>query len=230
VATSSDKSTGGEAGEDRARARLLRHGAQALSSAELLAVLLRTGEADRTALDVAESLLKRFGGLRGLQRASARELSRVKLVGPVKAPHLAAGLELGRRAAAGAGDPPRTIHGPEDVADLLRNQLHKAKKEHFVVILLDTKNLVIDTVTVSVGSLDASLVHPREVFKEAILASAGGVIVAHNHPSGDLTPSLEDRQVTARLVDAGKLLGIELLDHVILADDRWVSLKRLGVM
>ena len=236
VATPSERSTyggttsTGDACEDRPRERLLRHGAQALSSAELLAVILRTGEADRSALEVARALLKRFRGLRGLQRATARELSRVKLVGPVKAPQLAASLELGRRAAAGAEDPPRTIQGPEDVADLLQCQLHNQKKEHFFALLLDTKNRVTGVVTVSVGSLDASLVHPREVFSEAIKASAAAIIVAHNHPSGDPTPSIEDRQVTARLADAGRLLGIELLDHVILADDRWVSFKRQGLL
>lgn len=207
----------------------MRHGAEALSSAELLAVVLRTGDAGRSAVEVAQDVLQRFGGLRGLRRASQRDLARLKAIGPARARLLAAGLELGRRSVVGA-ETPRRIDDPEDAADLVRGALHDQKREHFLAVLLDTKHAVLEVVTVSVGSLDASLVHPREVFREAIRASAAAIIVAHNHPSGDTAPSIEDRQVTARLVEAGRLLGIEVLDHLIVANDRWLSLKRSGVM
>jgi DNA repair protein RadC len=159
-----------------------------------------------------------------------KELSRIKGVGPVRGLQIAASVELGRRLASKVIDLPCHISSPEDVADLLMPELAGEKKEHFKTLVLDTKNRVLKNVTISVGTLDASLVHPREVFREAVQASASSIVVAHNHPSGDPTPSAEDRQVTTRLVEAGKVLGIDVLDHIIIGEERWVSLKQQGFM
>jgi len=216
--------------EERPRERLLRYGPQALSTAELLAIVLRTGTQERSAIDLAEYLLSQHGGLRGVANASVDELARIKGIGPVKGVQIAACVELGRRLAAHTDVEREAIRSPEDVAHYLLPKLRDVTKEHFISLLLDTRNRVMKMQTVSVGSLDASIVHPREVFKDAIAASAASVIVAHNHPSGDPTPSAEDRKVTARLVEAGQILGIEVLDHLIIGDGRWVSLKQQGLM
>lgn len=216
--------------EERPRERLLHYGPQALATSELLAIVLRTGTKERSALGLAEHLLSVHGGLRGVANASVDEIAQVKGIGPVKGVQIAACVELGRRLASHTEETRPVIRSPEDVAHLLMPELRDARKEHFKALMLDVKNRVLKTVTVSVGTLDASIVHPRDVFKDAIAMSAAAVIVAHNHPSGDPTPSPEDRQVTARLCEAGRVMGIELLDHVVLGDGRWVSLKQLGWM
>lgn len=212
-----------------ARERLVRHGPQALSTSEMLALLLR-GTDDKNPAETAEALLKRFQGLRGIARASVKELSRVKGVGPVTGMQLAICVELGRRLAARVAEPNPVIRSPEDLADILLPETAGAKREHFYAALLDKKNRLLAMHTVSVGSLDASLAHPREVFLEAIKASAAAVIVAHNHPSGDPEPSDEDMRLTMRLADCGRLLGIPVLDHIILGDDRWLSMKARGAL
>ena len=216
--------------EERPRERLQKHGPSAVSTAELIAIQLRIGSQERSALGVAELLLSQFGGLRGIANAGIEQLSSVKGIGPVKAIEICAAVELGRRLCALSDDVKPIIRSPQDVANLLLPEMRDLKKEHFKSLLLDTKNGVMKTHTVSVGILDSSLVHPREVFKDAIVASAAAMIVAHNHPSGDPTPSNEDKRVTLRLAEAGQLLGIELLDHIILGDNRWVSLKERGVI
>lgn len=208
----------------------MRYGSQALSSPDLLAILLRTGTEDCSAAELAQRLIAKFKDLRGLANASVKDLSRVKGVSHVRAQQIAACMELGRRLAAKVVESDHVISSPDDVVDFLLPKLEDTKREHFFALLLDTKNKVIKVHTVSVGTLDASLVHPREVFKEAIASSAASIIVAHNHPSGDPTPSTEDRQVTTRLVEAGRLLGIEVLDHIVLGDDHGVSFKKLGLM
>jgi DNA repair protein RadC len=208
----------------------VRYGSQALSSPDLLAILLRTGTEDCSAAELAQRLIAKFKDLRGLANASVKDLSRVKGVSHVRAQQIAACMELGRRLAAKVVESDHVISSPDDVVDFLLPKLEDTKREHFFALLLDTKNKVIKVHTVSVGTLDASLVHPREVFKEAIASSAASIIVAHNHPSGDPTPSTEDRQVTTRLVEAGRLLGIEVLDHIVLGDDHGVSFKKLGLM
>lgn len=216
--------------EERPRERLLNNGPSAVSTAELLAIQLRTGTQERSALGLAELLLSQFGGLKGVANATVEELGRVKGIGPVKAVQIAAAVELGKRLALFSGSDKPIIRSPTDVANLLMPELRDVSKEHFKSLLLGTKNQVLKVVTVSVGILDSSLVHPREVFKDAIAISAAAIIVAHNHPSGDPTPSAEDRRVTQRLAEAGELLGIDLLDHVILGDNRWTSLKEAGVL
>lgn len=215
---------------ERPRERLQHHGPAAVSTAELLAIQLRTGTQERSALGLAEQLLSEFEGLKGVANATIEELSAVKGIGPVKAVQIAAAIELGKRLIVFSSEDRPTVRSPQDVANLLLPELRDVKKEHLKSVLLDTKNRVQKVVTVSVGILDSSLVHPREVFKDAIQASAASLIVAHNHPSGDPTPSAEDKRITQRLAEAGQIIGIELLDHIILGDNRWVSLKERGLL
>ncbi len=216
--------------EERPRERLWKYGASALSTAELLAIQLRIGTKERSALGLGELLLSQFGGLRGVANAGLEGLGKVKGIGQVKAIEILAAVELGKRLAALNQEERPTISSPQDVANLLMSELRDVKQEHFKTLLMDTKNRVLRVVTVTIGILDGSLVHPREVFKEAITASAASIIVAHNHPSGDPTPSREDKAVTLRLVECGKLLGIDLLDHIIIGDNRFVSLKERGLL
>lgn len=216
--------------DERPRERLLHHGPSAVSSAELLAIQIRTGTTERSALGLGELLLSRFGGLRGVACAGIEQMGRVKGLGDAKAVQIASAFELGRRLAALSDEERPAIRSPQDVANLLMPEMRDLKKECLKSLLLDTKNRVLKILTVSVGILDSSLVHPREVFKDAIVASSAAIIVAHNHPSGDPAPSPEDRRVTERLAECGSLLGIELLDHIIIGDNRFVSLKERGVL
>lgn len=215
---------------ERPRERLTHYGASALSTTELLAIQLRIGTRERSAVGLAELLLSHFGGLRGVSNASVEELGKVKGIGPVKAVEIMAAVELGKRLAALSPEEKPCIRSPQDVANLLMPEMRDLKKEHLKSLLLNSKNQVMHIKTVSVGILDSSLVHPREVFKDAILASSAAIIIAHNHPSGDPTPSPEDKRVTQRLHEAGQLLGIDLLDHIVIGDQRWVSLKERGVI
>ena len=216
--------------DERPRERLIRYGADVLSTAELLAILLRTGTEQYSALGLANHLLSTFGSLRGVASATIEEMSQVHGIGPAKAAQIKAAIEFGRRLVSAAPEERPKIRSPQDVYNLLGPTLRDQKREHFVALLLDTKGGVFRTRTVSVGDLSSSLVHPREVFTEAVRHSAASLIVAHNHPSGDPAPSPEDTAITRRLQEAGELLGIELLDHVIVGDSRWVSLREKGLM
>ncbi|MCS6774906.1 MAG: DNA repair protein RadC [Chloroherpetonaceae bacterium] len=215
---------------ERPRERLQLYGPSAVSTAELLAIQLRTGTTERSAVGLGELLLSHFEGLRGVANATIEQMSRIKGVGPVKAVQIASAFELGRRLAALSDEERPVIRCSQDVANLLMPELRDARKECLKSLLLDTKNRVIRILTVSVGTLDSSLVHPREVFRDAVVASAASLIVAHNHPSGDPTPSPEDKRITLRLAECGRLLGIELLDHIILGHNRFVSLKERGLL
>ncbi len=216
--------------EDRPRERMLRLGPAALSDAELLAVLLRTGLENESAYQLSQRLLRTFQDLRGLSQASHEELVKLKGIGPVKAIELQAAFELGRRQLGNIVGKRPVVRLPREVAELMMPEMAHLTQEHFVCLFLNTKNQVIGKKTVFVGSLDASIVHPREVFKEAIKRSSASVICLHNHPSGDPTPSREDINVTRMLRDAGDLVGISLLDHVIIGDGRFISLKEHGYM
>lgn len=216
--------------DERPRERLLQYGADALSVSELLAILLRTGTEKYSALGLADHLLSTFGSLRGVAGATIEEMSRIHGLGPAKAAQIKAAIEFGRRLVASSEEERPKVRSPQDVYNLLGPTLRDQKREHFIALLLDTKGGVFRQVTVSVGDLSSSLVHPREVFTEAVRRSAASILVAHNHPSGDPTPSPEDAAVTRRLVEAGSLLGIEVLDHVVLGDNRWVSLREKGLM
>ncbi|WP_210023500.1 MULTISPECIES: DNA repair protein RadC [unclassified Paenibacillus] len=216
--------------EERPRERMIQYGAQALSNAELLAILLRTGTFQESAVHVAQRLLRESGGLRKLSDMSMEQFTEIKGIGAAKALQIQAGIELGRRMARSAMNETVIIRSPQDVASLLMEDLRYLQKEHFVCLFLNTKNHVIGQETLSMGSLNASIVHPREVFRAAIKRSSASIVCAHNHPSGDPTPSPEDVQITKRLVQAGDIVGIDVLDHIVIGDQRFVSLKELGMM
>ncbi|MBI3996304.1 MAG: DNA repair protein RadC [Candidatus Omnitrophica bacterium] len=216
---------------ERPRERLTRLGAEALAEQELLACILGRGIAGESVLVTARRLLATFGTVQGLADASVEQLSSVHGIGPAKAAQLKAAVELSRRIAqATTGARPCIVDTLEAAASLVRPHLLDKQKEHFVALLLNARHQLIRLSPIAVGSLSATLVHPRELFKEAIAASAAAMLVAHNHPSGDPTPSEHDVQLTARLVDAGILLGIEVLDHLIVAKDGVVSLRAAGLM
>jgi DNA repair protein RadC len=203
---------------------------EALSAQEILAVILGRGIAGESVMVTAQRLLSQFGNLKGIAGASVEELSQVKGIGLAKAAQIKAAFELSRRLEGypQAEDKP-IVKTPEDVASLVRGRLRGKKKEHFLALLLDTRNRLIKVSEIAIGSLDASIVHPREVFKEAISASAASVIFAHNHPSGITEASEDDIRLTKRLVKAGEIVGIDVLDHIIIGDKNYLSLKREGL-
>ena len=210
---------------DRPREKLVRAGAGALGENELVALLLGAGLPDRDALDVAGQVLAANGGARGLARVSFDALCRVPGVGEVRAARVIAAIELGRRCLAGGGEERPQLTTPREVAVFLMPRYAAFPVERFGVVLLDVKQRLLRTTIVSVGSLDASVVHPREVFREAVSASAAMLVLFHNHPSGDPSPSPEDVVLTRRLVQAGDVMGIRVVDHVILGDGRWFSFR-----
>jgi DNA repair protein RadC len=216
--------------EDRPRERLLSHGAEALSSAELLAVLLRTGTRRATAAELAAGLLATFGSLGALSRAHPAELAQHEGIGPAKAGAVLAAFELGRRVQNAPPARRAVIRTPADVAALLGSQMRGLDREHFRTVMLNTRHEVLGTAAVAIGGLDSAPIHPREVFKEAVKQSAAAVVLVHNHPSGNPEPSGDDLRITARLRDAGRVVGIEILDHVIIGDGRFVSLRERGAL
>ncbi len=216
--------------DDRPRERLVAVGAAALSHAELLAILLRVGTKGENAVRLAERLLAQWGGLPGLHRMSHADLCQVKGIGQAKAAQLMAAIELGRRIAVTSPDERPAISSPADAANLLMYQMSALEQEYLYVILLDTRNRVLGKpLEVYHGSLNTSLIRTGEIFREAVKANAAGLIVAHNHPSGDPSPSPEDVAVTRTLVEAGKLLDVEVLDHLVIGRQRFVSLKERGL-
>ena len=215
--------------QDRPRERLRQVGPGAVSSAELLAIVLRTGSGGENVLRLAERLLAEFGSLPGLSRASMTELMHVKGVGEAKAAEVKAALELGRRLMMSSPEERPVVSSPADAANLLMSEMMFLEQEHLRLVLLDTRNRVLETPTIYVGSLNTSVVRVGELFRAALKANAAAMIVAHNHPSGDPAPSPEDIRVTRQLVDAGKLMDIEVLDHIVIGHQRFVSLKERGL-
>lgn len=216
--------------EERPRERMMQYGAESLSHAELLAILLRTGTRNESAITLAQRILNQVGQLRHLHDMSITELTEIRGIGDAKALQLKAGLELGRRMSRSCLEVALQIRRPQDAADLLMESMRYYDKEHFICLFLNTKNRIIAQETITIGILDASLVHPREVFKAALKCGSASIICAHNHPSGDPTPSPEDVALTRRLVEAGDIVGIELLDHLVIGDNQYVSLKERGLM
>ncbi len=214
---------------ERPRERLIAHGPAHLSNAELLAIVLRTGSAGKTVLSLAENLLAGMGGLAGLRRASVQELvARQPGLGPAKAAQLKAALELGHRLSV-LDQQPLHVAGAEDVAGLLMLHMADLEQEQLRLVLLNSKNDIINTPVVYTGGLRTALVRAGEVFKEPIRQNAAGIILVHNHPSGDPTPSPEDVNLTYQLVQLGKQLDIDVIDHVIIGRGRWVSLRSKGL-
>ncbi|MBI4928658.1 MAG: DNA repair protein RadC [Anaerolineae bacterium] len=214
---------------DRPRERLAELGAQSLSNAELIAILLRVGVPGENAVQVGQRLLNDLGGLYGLHRASFNEICSQYGVGMAKAAQIKAAIELGRRLAIQEPEERAAIHHPGDAAELVRYEMSALNQEHLRTILLDTRNRVITIEKVYVGSLNSSTVRVGELFKAAIQRSAASLIMVHNHPSGDPTPSPEDVALTRSVVQAGKLMDIEVLDHLVIGHNRYISLKERGL-
>lgn len=220
--------------DERPREKLARHGAGTLSEPELIAILLRVGTQGANAIDVARQLLGEFKSIAGLARASVKELARIKGVGPTKAIQLAAAFELGARLARESAQRV-AVETPEQVWALLGAEMSRLNRESLRVILVDTKFKLLRVEEVSLGSLNESLAHPREVFRPALLYAAYGLVVVHNHPSGDPSPSDADRRLTQRLRSASEVLAVRLLDHVILGNNEggrvpWFSFREAGML
>lgn len=215
---------------ERPRERLISDGAAALTDAELLAIILRTGEERVSAVDLARSLLRRAGGVREVGSLSVSEMCSVRGIGPAKAAQILAALEIGKRVLSLPFSREVRVHMSEDIYRHYRPFLIGLKKEVFKVILLDGKNRILRDVTVSEGSLTLNIVHPREVFNSAVRESAASIILLHNHPSGDPSPSPEDGELTTRLVRAGEIMGIPVLDHIIVGAEKYFSFADRGLL
>lgn len=214
---------------DRPRERLQHHGASALSNAELLAIILRTGMGGESALHMAQRLLSSHGGLAGLARASFGELANERGMATAKTAQVQAAFELGRRLLIASPNERPQITSPADAANLLMPEMGLLEQEHLRVLLLDTKHHVLDSPTIYVGNVNTSVVRVCELFREAVKLNCPAIIVAHNHPSGDPTPSPDDIHITKQIVQAGKMLDIEVLDHLIIGLQRYVSMKERGL-
>lgn len=216
--------------EERPRERMIRKGREHLSNVELIALLLRTGSTGESVMALAQRVLSQTGGLKGIAQLSYHELTKIHGIGPAKAVQILAGIELGQRLMKALPEEKDAIRCPSDAAQLVMEEMRFLQQEHFVCMFLDTKNRVIEKKCIFIGSLNSSVVHPREIFREAIRCSAAGVICAHNHPSGDPTPSQEDFEITKRLFNAGEMIGIELIDHLIIGDQLYYSMREKGVI
>ncbi|WP_373898948.1 DNA repair protein RadC [Haloimpatiens sp. FM7315] len=215
---------------ERPRERLLRYGTEVLSNSELLAVILRTGTASQNILSLSSRILESSGGLNGLLDMTAEDYMSLKGIGKAKAAQLLALTEIFRRFKSYRSGENYKISCPKDAAEIMMEDMRTLKKEYLKVIMLNVKNYVIGIKDISIGSLNSSIVHPREVFLEAIKKHSASIILCHNHPSGDPKPSKEDISITERLKECSKILGIDFIDHIIIGDRNYVSLKEKGVM
>jgi len=216
--------------EERPREKLMSRGANSMTDAELLAILIRAGAGSITAVDVAKKLLKDYRSLDNIMARSIQELRQYKGLGVAKSVTLVAAFELGRRASSVRLSDKMQISSPEDVVRRFMPLLRDMKQEVFKALLLDSANHLLNDVTISVGILNSSLVHPREVFRHAILEPAAGVILVHNHPSGNPEPSSEDITITRQVIEAGKIMGIPVHDHIIIAIDKFTSFAERGLL
>ncbi|WP_027624986.1 RadC family protein [Clostridium lundense] len=215
---------------ERPRERLLRYGAENLSNVELLAIILRTGSNKENILNLCGRIIEKCGGLNGILNSSSKELLQIKGIGNAKAAQILALAELSKRFKSFKSGDNFKITNPNDVALLIMEEMRVLKQELLRVIMLNTKNYVIKVKDVFIGSLNSSIVHPREIYCEAIKNSSSSIIICHNHPSGDPLPSSEDINITNRLRECSKLIGIELLDHIIIGDGVYISLKEKGIL
>lgn len=215
---------------ERPRERLFRFGPETLSNSELLAIILRSGSSGENILNLCSRILKECEGLNGLLNCSAEEFMKLRGVKEAKAAQLLALAEVSKRFRAYRSGEEFRIKSPEDAAGIVMESMRYLKQEVLRIILLNTKNVVVNSKDVSVGSVNSSIVHPREIFAEAVKRSAASIIICHNHPSGDPTPSSEDINITHRLKECGKLLGIEILDHLIIGSGTYISLKEKGFL
>lgn len=216
------------ANSEKPRERLLERGEKYLSNAELIAILLNTGRKGSSSLDIANELLNKVTNLKHLQQLSIYDLKEIKGIGLYKAIILKATFELGIRIHSGSIESQVKFKKPADVANYLMAQMQHLSQEHFVALFLNSKNIIIKQKTIFKGTLNSSIIHPREIFCEAIKWSSHAIIVAHNHPSGDVTPSAEDIKTTERLIECGDILGIGLLDHIIIGHNNYLSLVESG--
>jgi DNA repair protein RadC len=214
---------------ERPRERLAALGPQALSNAELIAILLRVGVPGENAVQVGQRLLQKFGGISGLHRAPFNELCNQHGIAEAKAAQIKAAIELGRRLTLESPEERPVINSPADAAALVQYEMSALEQEHLRVLLLDRRNRVLEVVEIYRGSVNSSQVRVGEIFKEAVRKNASGIVVIHNHPSGDPTPSPDDVAVTRAIVQAGKLLDVDVLDHLVIGQGRWVSLKERGL-
>jgi len=214
--------------QERPRERLQKFGAEALSAQELLALVIGRGIPKKSVMNIAQELLARFGNVKAIGQATIEELSQIKGIGLAKAAQIKASFELGRREELEPELKNFDIKDPESVVKAIRASIKDKAKEHFKLILLNPRNKIIGISTIAIGTLNASLVHPREVFKDAIVHSAASVVLAHNHPSGDPEPSEDDIEITKKLVESGKILGIEVIDHIIIGKNDYYSFKAKG--
>lgn len=215
--------------ELRPRERMLYAGASALSDAELLAIILRMGTKNENVIRMAERILSEFGGFVGLARATFEELQRAHGMGEAKATQIKAALEMGRRLLAASPEERTQVRSPADVANVVMLEMGLLEQEELRVALLDMKNFILRIVRIYTGSLNTAVVRIGEIFRAAVRANCASIIVLHNHPSGDPTPSPEDVRVTEMIVEAGRLLDIEVLDHLVIGRNRFVSLKERGL-
>jgi DNA repair protein RadC len=214
---------------ERPRERLQKHGVEVLSSQELLALLLGRGIKGESVMVTAQRLLSAFGNIKNLSEASIEELSAIKGIGLAKASQIKSAFELAKRKDEHDGKQ-IPVKSHQDVIRAVKQKLQDKKKEHFLILCLDTRNNLIKISNVSTGTLDANLVHPREVYKEAIQSLASSIILVHNHPSGNPEPSEADIEITKRIQETGKIVGIDVLDHIIIADNKSLSFKEKGIV
>ncbi len=214
---------------ERPRERLIKQGSEALSESELLAIILRTGSANQNVVDLSKSILKKYD-LRDLSVATYAEINKFNGVSKAKACQLMACFEIGKRLASVSNVKKTYIESSDDIASVLFPELRFIKKEKFIGVYLDSRNSLIKMETISVGNLNSSIIHPRELFKVAIQLSANSVIIAHNHPSGDPTPSKEDIYITKKIISAGRVIGIPVLDHIIVGEDEYISMAEQNVV
>ena len=215
---------------ERPQERLLRYGADNLSNSELLAVILRTGTRNENVINLSQRIITAFNGINGLLEASQEDLMKISGIKEAKASQILSMAEMAKRFQTYRSGDSYKINSPADAADLIMVELREFKQEILKVLLLNTKNVVIGIHNASMGSLNSSIVHPREIYKEAIRKSAASIIMVHNHPSGDPSPSSEDIAATTRIKEVGKIVGIELLDHVIVGDGKYISLREKNLL